>query len=89
MGNPKKNVYQFIYDEYDNDDTNVIRCFIMHGLGIFLKIDSYVVHMFYAWSFSHNEEVPIYIKKNKYFISLNTNTTVFYWEYVNHNKNRT
>ena len=60
----------------------------MHGLGLCIKVDSYVAHMFYAWSFYHNTAVPIDIKKNKEFLSLDTNTTVFAWGSGNKNKNR-
>ena len=35
----------------------------MDGLGICINVDSYVTHMFYALSFSHNTAVPIAIKK--------------------------
>ena len=56
----------------------------MHGLGLCIKVDSYVAHIFYAWLFSHNTAVPI-AKKN--FLSLNKNTTVFAWGAVNSNKN--
>ena len=59
MGGPKRYVYQFIGDENDHDETNIIQYFIMHGLVLFIKVDSYVAHIFYAWSFSHNTEVPI------------------------------
>ena len=58
----------------------------MPGLGLCIKVDSYVAHMFYAFSFSHNTEVPIAIKNNKYFISLNTHTTAFAWVAVNSSK---
>ena len=58
----------------------------MHGLVLCIMVNSYVAHMFYAWSFSHNTEVPIAINKNKYFLSMNTNTTVFYWGAINFNK---
>ena len=77
MVNPTTFVYQFIYYERDNVDTNIIKYFIMHGLGLFIKVDRYVAHMFYEWSFSHNISDPISIKKNKYFLSLNTKTNVF------------
>ena len=60
----------------------------MHGLGLCIKVDSYVAHMFYAWSFSHDTAVPIAKNKNNYFLSLNTNTTLFAWVAVNLNKNR-
>ena len=49
----------------------------MHGLGLCIKVDSYIAHMFYAWSFSHNIAVPTAIKMNKYFLSLNKNTILF------------
>ena len=58
----------------------------MRWLGLRIKLDSFVAHMFYAWSFSHNTAVPISIKKNKYFISLNTYTNDFAWGGVNSNK---
>ena len=89
MGDTTTCIHQFIYDEKDKDDTQITQYFIMHGMGLFIKVDSYVAHMFYAWSFSHNTSVPITKKKNKYFISLNTNTTVFSWVSGNKNKNRT
>ena len=60
-----------------------------HGMGICTKVDSYVAHMFYVWSFINNTGVPIAINKNNYFISLNTNTSVFAWLSANPNKNIT
>ena len=61
----------------------------MNGLGLCIKVDSYVAHMFYTQSFSHNKSFTIDIKNNKYFILLNTNTNVFTWEAVDCNKNWT
>ena len=61
----------------------------MHGLVLYIKLDSFMAHMFYAWSFFHNTSVPIDIKKNQHFLSLNTYTTVFVWEADNSNKNIT
>ena len=46
MSDPTTCVYQFIYDENDNDGTNIIQYYIMHGLGLCIKVDSYVAHMF-------------------------------------------
>ena len=89
MGNPITCVYQFIYDEKGSVDTDIIQCFIMHRLVFCIKVDSYVAHMFYAWAFSHNTGVPISIEKNKYFLSLNTYTTVLTWGYGNLKKNKT
>ena len=89
MGDPKKCVYQLIYDKNDSDDTNITQYFIMDGLGICIKVDSFVSHMFHAWSLSNNTAVPIAIKKNPYFIPLNTNNIVFDWRDGNSNKNRT
>ena len=82
-------VYQIIYNEKDIVDTKIIQYFIMHGLGLCIKVDIYMAHMFYAGSYSHNKSVPISRKKNKYFLSLNTNTTIFSWRDDNSNKNRT
>ena len=87
MGDPTTCVYQFIYDENDSVDTRIIQCFIMHGLGLCNKVDSYVAHMLYEWSLIHNTAVLISIKKNKWSLSLNTNTTVFAWGAGNYNKN--
>ena len=55
-------VYQFIYDENENDYTKIIQCFIIHRLGLCINVDSYVADMFYSWSFSHNTLFPIPIK---------------------------
>ena len=63
MGDPTTCVYQLIYDENVNDDTKIIQYFIMNGLGLWIKVDSYVAHMFYAWSYSNNKAVPISIQE--------------------------
>ena len=60
----------------------------MHGLGLCIKVDSYVAHMFYAWSFSYNISVPIALKNNNFLISLNTYTNLFSWGAGNYNKIR-
>ena len=65
MGGPTTCVYQLIYDETDKIDTQITKHIIMHGLGLCIKVDSYVAHMFYALSFSHNTSVHISKNKNK------------------------
>ena len=89
MGDFTTCVYQFIYNENYNYETKIIQYLIMHKLGLCIKVDSYVVKMFYAWSFSNNTALLISIMKNKCFISLNTRTTVFVWGAGKLNKNRT
>ena len=54
----------------------------MTGLGLCTKLDTIVAHMVYAWPLSHNTSVPIAIKKNKYFLSVNTYATVLDWGLV-------
>ena len=54
MGDPTIHFYQFIYDENDSGDKKIIRCFIIHELGLYIKVDSYVAHMLYAWSLINN-----------------------------------
>ena len=61
----------------------------MYGLGLCIKLNSFVAHMFYPWSFSHNAAVLIATKQNTYFISLDLYNTVFSWVDGNSNKNRT
>ena len=78
IGDTTTCVYHLIYDEKYSVYTDIIKYFIMHGLGLCMNVDSYVAHIFCACSFSHNTALPIDIKKNQYFLSLNTNTTVFY-----------
>ena len=89
MGDPTTCVYQVIQDEKESIETKLIQYFIMNVLLLCIKVDTYVEHMFYSWSFSHNTAVPTSINKNKYFPSLNTNTTAFYWGDGNSNENRT
>ena len=87
MGDLTTCVYQFIYNEKDSVYTEILQYFIIHGLGLCIKVSSFVAHMFYAWSFSNNAAVTIAIKKNKYFLSLITHTTVFDQGYGNSNTN--
>ena len=89
LGDPKTCFNQFIFDRYGRNAKEIILYFIMHGLGLWIKLNSFVAHMFYAWSFSHNTVVQIAIKHNRKFLSLNTYTNVFTWGNVNSNKNRT
>ena len=42
-------VYQFIYDEHESVDIEIIQYFIMHGLGLCIRVNSYIAHMFYEW----------------------------------------
>ena len=76
---------------YENDinDTKMIQYFIMHGIGLCIKLNSFVAYMFYVWLFSHNTAVPIAVNQNKYLLSLNTYTTVFAWGDIIPNKNGT
>ena len=67
LGYPKICVYQFILDENDSNNTNIIQYFIIHGQVLCIKLNSFVAHMFYVWSFSHNTEVPIIINKKNIF----------------------
>ena len=87
MGDPTTSIYQLIYDDKESVDTEIIQYFIIRGLGLCIRVDSYVTHMFYAWQFSHNTAVPIAINKNKYFLFLNYHTAVFAWGAGNSNKN--
>ena len=48
MGDPNACDYLIIYNKNDNDDTNIIQYFIIHGLGLCIKVDIYMSHMFYA-----------------------------------------
>ena len=77
MGYTTTCVNQFIYNEKDKNYTQITQYFIMNRLVLCIKVDSYVDRLFYAGSFSHNTAVPIAKKKNKFFISLNTNTIFF------------
>ena len=47
MGDSTTCVYQFMYDEKDSVDTEIIKYFIMHGLGLCIKVNSYVTHILY------------------------------------------
>ena len=55
----------------------------MFGLGICIRLDSYVEHMLYTRLFSHNTAIPISLKGNKFDMFLNNFTTVFSWGNVN------
>ena len=46
MGDPTTCVYRFIYDEKDKNGTHITQYFIMNGLGLCIKVDSYVAHIF-------------------------------------------
>ena len=89
MGDPTTCVYQFIYNENENDETKIIQYFIQHELGLCIEVYSYMAHIFHAWSLIYNTEVSISIKKTKYFILLNACTTIFFGGSDNSNENIT
>ena len=82
MDDTKTCVYQFIYNENENDETKIIQYFIMHGLGLLIKVDSHVAHILYARSLIHNTAVEIYTKKKKFFLSLNKTILYFLGDIV-------
>ena len=69
LDDPTTYFYQFNIDENYSNSTKFIQYFIMHRMGLCSKLNSFVERMHYLWSFSNNTEVPIGIKKNKYFLS--------------------
>ena len=76
LGDLKTCVYQVTFYKEDTDNTHILKYFVMDGLVICIKLNSYVAHIFYAWSFIHNASVTILIKHNKYYLYLYTNTNV-------------
>ena len=79
LGDTTTCVYQFIFDFFFSNAMKIIQYFNMHGLGLCIKFNNFVAHMFFACSFIHNTAVPIAIRKNTYFRSLKTYTTLFDW----------
>ena len=67
MVDPTTYVYQFIYDEKNSVYTKKVQYFIMNVLGLCIKVYSYVAHMFYEISLSHNTAVPIATKRKNIF----------------------
>ena len=66
LGNTKICVYQFIFYQDEINDTKITQYCIIYGIGLCIKLNSYVAHMFYKLSFSHNIAVPISVNKNIY-----------------------
>ena len=48
LGDPTTCVYQFFFDENDINYTNIIQYFIMHRLGLCIKLNGSVANMLYA-----------------------------------------
>ena len=46
LGNLTTCVYHFIFDENVSNDTKIIQYFIMHVLGLCIKLNIFVAHMF-------------------------------------------
>ena len=72
LGDTTTFFYQFIFGENDSNDTKIIQCFIMYVLVLCIKLNSFVEHMLYVWSFSHNAAVSMANNHNNFFPSLNT-----------------
>ena len=48
LGDTTTRVYQFIFYKDGRNGTNIIQHFFMHGIGLCIKLNIYVEHMFYA-----------------------------------------
>ena len=59
FGDPTTCVYQYILDKDYSNNAKFLQYFVMHGLILYIRLNSYVEHVFYEWSFSHNTAVPI------------------------------
>ena len=55
-------VYKFKVEKKEMDNTQIIQHFVMYGLGLCIKINNYVAHLFYYCSFSYNTAIPISLK---------------------------
>ena len=88
LGYTTTGVYKYIYDEKESNETQIIKYFILCRLGLCIKLNTFLSHMFYEWQFSHSIEIPIDIKQNTYFISFDTYTAVFYLVAGDLNKNK-
>ena len=75
LGFNKTCVCQIPFYDVDSQNTHIPHCFVMHVLGICIKLNSYVADMFYTWSLSHKTALPIYMRQNKYFLSFGTYNT--------------
>ena len=49
----------------------------MHELGLCIQINGHVSHMLHSGSFSHYASIPVALKYYKYYLSLDTYTTIF------------
>ena len=47
------------FPENGSNDTEIVQYFIMYGLGLCIKLNIFVSHMFYTWSFSNNSALSI------------------------------
>ena len=81
--------YQSFFRKCDSNGTNIIQKKLIHGLVLFIKLNSFEVHMFYSWSLSHNTAVPSDIKQNKCYLYLYAYNIVFAWFDENSNKKPT
>ena len=46
LGDPTTCIYQFILDENESNETNIIQHFITYRLGLCIKLNSFVAHVF-------------------------------------------
>ena len=81
--------YQYFFRKYDSNGTNIIQHFVIHGVVLFIKLNIFVVQMFYSWSLIYNTAVPSYIKQNKCYLYLYAYNIVFAWFDENSNKKPT
>mmetsp|Transcript_7289 Transcript_7289/g.13285 ORF Transcript_7289/g.13285 Transcript_7289/m.13285 type:complete len:637 (-) Transcript_7289:103-2013(-) len=80
IGSASTCAYQFVYrTESLKDEIELVQYFILAGLGVSVRMSSFVVHMMYAHTFSHMTAMPLVIKSGKVYSKSNGDVNVFAW----------
>ena len=79
LGNPTTCVYQFVIGKSNEHPVVITRFFIFNGLGPCVHFQVDVAHMFYGWKFSHCAAATFKFQKDKSFLCVDGDTTIFAW----------
>ena len=79
LGIPTTCVHQFVGFERWRQNSEVYQYFVFPGLGLCIRFESFVAHMFYGWTFAHNTAAAWMSDNGRYYLSIDEACHVFAW----------
>ncbi len=81
LSNPTKCAYQFVpfRGKSVDDDVVVIQSFMMLGIGMSLRLKSFLSHIFHSGCYQHNTSIPLFLQSGKVYMFTHPDVRIAAW----------